>query len=170
MGRCTQRSVTRITFRTNAHTHTRPQLRVCNTRAYSGVEFLHQKVKSTGPHVLWQPSARWVSLLRHEAADARARQLGLSTSVRGVITSSGVSAGIDMTLALVAEWAGRVRVHVRNLCVRGEVSRARVSAGVYMGACSRMCVCLALRCVLACYCACLGCGCACSEEHGVSLV
>ncbi len=49
-------------------------------------------VESQGPQVRWQPVARWV-----EDGD--------------VMTSSGVSAGIDMSLAAIARLLGRERAH-----------------------------------------------------------
>lgn len=57
-------------------------------RATCNKAYYAMLTKPNGPHVNWQPSARWVE-------DGN------------VITSSGVSAGIDMSLAVIARLWGR---------------------------------------------------------------
>jgi transcriptional regulator GlxA family with amidase domain len=46
-----------------------------------------------GGNIAWDPTPRWVDLVDKDTG-------------KGIITSAGVSAGIDMTLALVADLDG----------------------------------------------------------------
>jgi len=69
------------------------QTKILNDKAATSNKTAWNWVLTQGERVAWDSGPRWVDLVD-------------KTTGKGIITSAGVSAGIDMTLALVADLDG----------------------------------------------------------------